>query len=108
MPKQIVKKVSGQTTPIIGVVLGVLMGYLLDRGIDQALPVESRVLWRSNGFVIGVNDLAVIIIGFALLFLGGKMHRIVKYMGLGILGFELAEELYELTTGAPSFDQPIP
>jgi len=80
------KKISGGIPhlPLIGGLIGGLMIPALKTSvIDPNLPGE----WGIS------TDIALLGVGLLMFFLGGKIHRIVRYMGMGIIIIQGADLL---------------
>ena len=91
---------KGIAVPVLGTVAGVVVGAIADKELSKQ---ELGIAFQSGKFVLAYHDLALIIVGFILVLFGGRIHRFVKYFGLGFLAYNLGEEIYELATGEVSF-----
>lgn len=101
--KQRATRWGGKTIPVVGIVLGVFLGRWIDQSLSGTEAGRIKLLSWTGYAGFYLNDLITTIIGLVLLFFGARIHSIVKYIGLGIVGYELGEELWEMTTGEPSF-----
>ena len=92
--------IKGIVVPVLGTVSGIVVGAIADKELGKQ---DLGVAFSTARYTLAIHDLILIIVGFVLVMFGGRIHRFVKYFGLGFLAYNLGEEIYELATGATSF-----
>lgn len=73
----------------ISVIAGVFLGRYISLEMAKQLP-ETVYTTITQG------DLATMAIGVLLMIFGGRVHALLKWMGIGILAYQAAEEISEL------------
>ena len=94
-------KVPAVVVPVAGTVAGVVVGAIADKKLGEW--GELGTLYTADTYTLAYHDLLLIVVGFFLVLFGGRIHRFVKYFGLGFLAYNLGEELYEIITKEASF-----
>lgn len=86
------------TPSTLMVLVSVGVGVALGKIIDVALHNQPA---KQLSKTLDTADIISAIIGLLMVMFGGKIHRLVKYLGLGIFAFEVAEEIGELGILSP-------
>lgn len=97
MPEKTTARIPMGATPVLGTILGVFIGWYLNSVLHTEMSKTSGYapLFTSGNFNLWTHEIIVIVIGFLLMMFGGRIHRIVKFMGLGIVASEVGFKLFE-------------
>lgn len=103
MVKKIRRIASGKTGNLGAMIVGAIVGiYFWRRGLQTILGgTASQTVFQTGSYILDLNDTLNLIIGFLIMWFGGRMHSLVRWFGIGwfmaVLGFEIAE--FEVTMG---------
>lgn len=97
-------KIAEAPAKIVGgkIALSVIIGGFVGKYLDWELNRRfGTPIFSYDTHVLTQADVGCIIIGMLLALFGSRVHSFLKWLGVGILAFELVEELYEISPLKP-------
>lgn len=91
MAKAKIPAVPTKVINLFVIAMGIVVGQVAKREVSRSgifEPTGSQKVYEY----INVYDVVFMAIGLALFFLGGKIHRLLKWFGLGMFLGEVAEK----------------
>jgi len=77
--------------------IGVIVGKLIDVELNKALP--TAITSKGNA-VFTQGDVVTFIVGLLVALFGGRIHSVVRWIGVGIFAFEFFETVYGFGTAS--------
>ena len=83
----------GALTRGLAVAVGMIAGLYLHKAV-QSFPMGDPLV-KTEGYWLTVQDVLAVAISFVVMLFGGRIHRFVRWIGVGMFGACVAVELYE-------------
>jgi len=86
---------TGALSRGVAVAIGIVLGLFLHQKINESFPTTEPLV-KAEGYWLTTPDVVAIVVSFLVMVFGGKMHRFVRWIGVGMFAGCIATELSEV------------